>query len=181
MKASLMKKRSWLVLAGVVVTLFSLAFLSAACGGDGDGNGSGATPEDTGPTATVPTPEATEPSDEHEDAFTSVGAALKDDFTVNLDPDTIAHGTVTFNVSNDGPALPHSFKVVKTDEAPDALPVSGVQVDESAVDVIASTTVDLNAGESEVVTAELEAGSYVILCNVVGHYQGGMFTTFTVE
>jgi uncharacterized cupredoxin-like copper-binding protein len=185
-KESMIKNKPWLVLAGVVVTLFSLAFLSAACDDDGDDNGSGATPEDTSPTATVPadegdSPTATESAEEHEDESTSVGASLADDFTLTLDADTAAHGEVVFNVTNDGPALPHSLQVVKTDEAPDGLPVDAGQVDESAVDVVASTTADLNAGEAEDVTAELEAGSYVVLCNVVGHYQAGMFTTFTVE
>ena len=40
---------------------------------------------------------------------------------------------------------------------------------------------DLNPEASELVTAELTAGAYVLICNVASHYQSGMHTAFTVQ
>jgi len=39
----------------------------------------------------------------------------------------------------------------------------------------------LPVGKVEVVTADLAAGNYVIICNVAGHYQLGMRAAFTVN
>ena len=38
-----------------------------------------------------------------------------------------------------------------------------------------------SAGETASDTFTLEAGEYVLICNIAGHYAGGMFTGFTVE
>ena len=102
-------------------------------------------------------------------------------FQVTADPATGTAGTVTFNISNTGATI-HNFRVIKTELAPDQLPIdqSGFQVDETQVDVVESGK-DLNPQASEVVTAELTAGNYVLICNVASHYQSGMRAAFTVE
>ena len=72
--------------------------------------------------------------------------------------------------------------MISTDLAPDQLPVDpetfAVITDD--LDVVA-TSGQIEAGESAEVTAELEAGSYVLICNIPTHYEGGMYTTFTVQ
>jgi cytochrome c oxidase subunit 4 len=93
---------------------------------------------------------------------------------------TVAAGDVTFDVRNDGTAS-HNLRVIKTDLAPDALPMVAGAVDETQLDVVATTS-DLAPGRgSESVTATLEAGTYVLICNVVGHYQLGMHMLLTVQ
>jgi uncharacterized cupredoxin-like copper-binding protein len=121
--------------------------------------------------------------DETPDAGETPAAATVDvgleEFAVNPAQDTVDAGTLTFNVSNDG-AIPHNFLVIKTDLASDALPTANAQVDEGQVDVVASIP-DYAAGETEEVSVDLEPGSYVLICNVAGHYDSGMRAGFTVE
>jgi hypothetical protein len=111
----------------------------------------------------------------------AIAVALIDpEWAVTANPGGTGPGTITFNATNEG-TITHNFRVVSGD-APDGLPLddSGFQVDEEAVEVLAQSA-DLNAGESEEVLAELEAGAYVLFCNIAQHYENGMFTAFTVE
>jgi uncharacterized cupredoxin-like copper-binding protein len=106
-------------------------------------------------------------------------SATEMDFSIGLSPSTGSPGQVTFNVSNQGPST-HEFVVIKTNDAPDALPVQNGAVNEAGL-----TIVDENEGVPPSTTAtlsvNLQAGSYVIICNVPGHYQAGMNTGFTVS
>ncbi len=126
------------------------------------------------PPTPTPTPEPT-PTPA---GATTVGVGLVE-FAVNPAQDTVDAGALTFNVSNDG-TTDHTFRVIKTDLAPDALPTAASQVDEAQVDVVASTP-DFAAGETQEVSVDLEAGSYVLICNLPGHYDLGMRAAFTVE
>ena len=161
-----MLKKRWFSVVGVAVVL-SLALLVAACGGDDDdGNGDDGGNGDNGPPPG--------------DVSTSLDVVL-DEFSVSASLDSAGAGTVTFGLVNDGTML-HNFRVIATDLAADALPVIEDEfiVDEGAVDVLAASA-DLDVGGSEDVSVELEAGSYVLICNVPGHYTSGMFTAFTVQ
>ena len=165
--------------AGALLALIALLLLVVACGddnGDADPPATEVLAED--PTATEPA--ADEPVDEPAAAETSVDVSLSE-FMVEPSVDSVPAGTVTFNVSSDG-AIFHNLKVVATDLAPDALPLddTGFAVDEEQVTVVGSTA-DLEAGEAEELTVELEAGSYVLICNVPTHYDVGMTVAFTVE
>ena len=102
-------------------------------------------------------------------------------FQLTADPATGTAGSVTFNVTNTGATI-HNFRVIQTDLAPDALPIdaSGFQVDEAQVNVVQSGK-DLNPQASEAVTAELQAGAFVLICNIPSHYQAGMRAAFTVQ
>ena len=111
-----------------------------------------------------------------------IHVALDDDpaFEIAADPSTGPAGSVTFNVENVGTTL-HNFRLVQTDLAPEDLPYidEDFKVDESQLDILESVD-DFPAGETETVTAELEAGAYVIFCNVAAHYEQGMHAAFTV-
>lgn len=100
------------------------------------------------------------------------------EWEVRANPASVSAGEVTFAVKNDGTIF-HNLRVIKTDLDPAALPTNA-EVDESQLEVVASTE-DIEAGQSAQVTAELEQGAYVLLCNVPGHYASGMYTAFTVE
>jgi len=39
---------------------------------------------------------------------------------------------------------------------------------------------DIEAGTSPTLTVDLDAGSYVLICNITGHYDAGMHTALTV-
>jgi len=110
-----------------------------------------------------------------------VGATEKD-FAITLDPSTASAGSVTFNIDNQGPAT-HEFVVFKTDLAPDALPTaSDGTVDEEGKGVQHIDEVeDIAAGSTETLTTDLKAGSYVVICNLPGHYEQGMHAPLTVS
>jgi uncharacterized cupredoxin-like copper-binding protein len=105
-----------------------------------------------------------------------------EEYTVSVDPASVATGAVNFNVSNDG-TIVHNFRVIQTDLAPEALPIAadGLTVDEGAVTVAGGFTNPL-AADSEQLTPiqQLAPGSYVLICNISGHYELGMRTAFTV-
>jgi hypothetical protein len=97
---------------------------------------------------------------------------------------------VTFEVTNDGPNDIHEFVVIRTDLAPGARPPGedgAVLEDGEGMEVIDEIE-DLAVGASETLALELEAGSYVLICNIVeeedggteAHYAQGMRSAFTV-
>jgi uncharacterized cupredoxin-like copper-binding protein len=107
----------------------------------------------------------------------SIGATEMD-FSIALDATSVPSGDVDFTIQNQGPST-HEFVIVQTDLAPDALPVKDGEVDEKgltivdeAEDIAASTTADL--------PVTLDPGSYVIMCNITGHYEQGMHVGLTV-
>ncbi len=122
------------------------------------------------------TPSATVPAG-------TISVTLHDNpFQVTASPASHAPGTAAFSVTNTG-SITHNFRVVKTTLDPAQLPIdaSGFQVDETKVDVVASGK-DLDPKASETVTANnLQAGSYVLFCNIPSHYQSGMHVQFTVQ
>ena len=112
------------------------------------------------------------------------------EFDVVPDPATAAAGSVTFNVDNLGVEI-HEFVIIKTDLAEDALPTAADgSVDEAGAGIeVIDEIEDIAAEGSGDVTVDLEAGAYVLLCNIVdedvsppeSHYQEGMHAAFTVE
>jgi uncharacterized cupredoxin-like copper-binding protein len=121
----------------------------------------------------------------------SVSVGLQE-FAVSADPSSVSAGSVTFDVTNDGPDDVHEFVVVKTDLAPTDLPTDedgAVLEDGEGMEVIDEIE-DIPIGESQTLTVDLEAGSYALICNILqeepdgtleAHYAEGMRTGFTVE
>jgi azurin len=145
------------------------AVVFAACGDDDD--------DDATPTATSVVADADhDDADDHDAAGVTVSL---EDFAVVLDVDSAGAGEVTFEVANDGATL-HNFLVIRTDLATDDLPLDGAAVDEDAVDVVGRTG-DIASGETETVAVSLDAGSYVLICNIPGHVQLGMTVALTIE
>lgn len=117
---------------------------------------------------------------------TTVNVTVKE-FSVEPESATAPAGDVTFHVTNDGPDDVHEFVVIKTDLAPDALPTAAdgsFDEDGEGVEVIDEIE-DVPVGESQDLTASLDAGAYVLICNKVegdeSHYAMRMRTAFTVE
>jgi len=140
-------------------------------------------------------------------AFAAAAAACSDDgvdsdggatssSVVNLDLfeneilpdlDAVAAGAVTFNASNVGDAA-HELVIVRTDVAPDALPAGeDGAVDESGEGIAVIGRIGKFAAQSDAsITVDLEAGSYVLICNLVdnaafSHYEAGMYRRFTIS
>jgi uncharacterized cupredoxin-like copper-binding protein/mono/diheme cytochrome c family protein len=104
---------------------------------------------------------------------------LTDSLRINATPNTAPAGSVTFRAQNVG-AIIHELVVIKTDLAPEALPVAAGRADEGRLEKVGDTD-DIRGGQSEDLRVNLQAGKYVLICNVPAHYQGGMRAAFTVQ
>ena len=97
-------------------------------------------------------------------------------------------GAVTFDATNDGPDDDHELVVIKSDLDITALPTNengSVNEEGEGIEVIGEIE-EFPPGESRSGTFELDAGSYVLICNIYdeseqeAHYQEGMRVAFTV-
>lgn len=101
------------------------------------------------------------------------------DYSVNLSVSELKAGPVKIGVRNRG-TQPHDFLVIRTNVAPDQLPYDAGRA-KATEDGVVGKTRDLRAGGTAAVTVTLEPGSYVVICNVAGHYQLGMRTALKVN
>jgi uncharacterized cupredoxin-like copper-binding protein len=110
-----------------------------------------------------------------------IGITLAD-YTVTPDESSAPAGDVTFDVTNDAEQT-HEFVVFKSDLAEDQLPTNeDGDVDEEGEGVeLINEIEDIEGGSSQSLTVTLDAGSYVLICNLPGHYRQGMHASFTVE
>jgi uncharacterized cupredoxin-like copper-binding protein len=97
-------------------------------------------------------------------------------------------GDITFAVTNNGPEDKHEFVVIKTNLAPNALPTDrngAVDEEGEGIEVIGEIE-EIAPGDSDDLKVDLEAGSYVLLCNIwddeenEAHYEQGMRIGFDV-
>jgi uncharacterized cupredoxin-like copper-binding protein len=100
------------------------------------------------------------------------------DFSLTATPGTFAPGAISFGIDNDGPSV-HEFVVLRTDDAPDALPVENGLIPEDQIDLVDEVE-DIAPGTSSSLDVDLDAGAYVLVCNLPAHYEQGMFAAFTV-
>jgi uncharacterized cupredoxin-like copper-binding protein len=100
------------------------------------------------------------------------------DFSLTATPETFSSGDITFGIQNDGPSA-HEFVVIRTDVAPDALPVENGLIPEDQIDLVDEAE-DIAPGTNTSLSVNLEPGSYVLVCNLPAHYEAGMHAAFTV-
>lgn len=160
---------------GVVLIALSLAAVGCSATTDSPSAGAG------GEATSVAVPSAGAGG-----GATSVAVTLQE-WAVLPESDSAPAGDVTFTVTNEGPEDIHEFVVLKTDLDPAELPVDADGVVSEAgegIEVIDEVE-DLPVGESQDLTVTLEAGSYVLLCNIwsedesEAHYTMGMRVAFT--
>ena len=99
---------------------------------------------------------------------------------ISVDRNSVAVGPVTFVVKNSGLLL-HELVVLRTDVAHDKLGANTSEPGKVEETGNVGETGDVNAGDSKTFTVTLAAGHYVLLCNEVGHYAGGMHMAFAVN
>jgi hypothetical protein len=104
------------------------------------------------------------------------------EFSITPVPPAVLVGPVQFNATNQG-LITHELVVIKTDLAPDALPMrstDSTKVDEEAAGTSIGEIEDIGPGQSASTVMNLPPGKYVLICNVENHYKAGMFAAFTV-
>ena len=189
----------WLAFGGVVVASVLLVACSDDDGEDRpgvdviqDGTGSGSGSVSASGTGSGSASASGEPAgtgvveDKPADA-TQVDITLRE-WEVSTSQPSVPAGEIYFLVENAGPVDPHEFVVIRTDLAPDALPVEEGKVPEDDIDLVDEIE-PFAPGSSASVTLDLEAGSYVFICNIAeveegeleSHYQLGMRVAFAVE
>jgi uncharacterized cupredoxin-like copper-binding protein len=74
----------------------------------------------------------------------------------------------------------HEVKIIKTDLAAEQLPIDQGAAKASEDGKVAEL-LNIAAGASRKLVADLGPGKYVIICNVAGHYQLGMRVALEVK
>jgi uncharacterized cupredoxin-like copper-binding protein len=109
------------------------------------------------------------------DASSSRSVKLTD-FKVTPSTKSVGHGKVKFVVANKA-ATEHELIVIKTSKKASELPVSGDRASEKG----SVGEVELAGHKTKSLTLNLKKGHYALICNVKGHYKGGMHTDLTVS
>lgn len=97
-------------------------------------------------------------------------------------PNTVPAGEVTFMATNRSSDTIHEMILIKLTDPKKALPyvAADSKVDEDAAGHLGEVS-ELDPGKSGSLTMKLDPGTYMLLCNVPGHYMAGMWTTVTVR
>jgi hypothetical protein len=101
------------------------------------------------------------------------------DFRINA-PKRLPAGKLELAVENRGPVA-HELMIVRSRSARLPIRPGGTTVDEDAIED--DTVAELGPVGPGVhgLEAELEAGRYLLICNMTGHYMGGMRTRLVVQ
>jgi uncharacterized cupredoxin-like copper-binding protein len=86
---------------------------------------------------------------------------------------TVPVGRVTFVVRNDG-TMAHEFLVLRSDRHHHSLKVKGGKAVETGR---LGEIPQIPAGTSKRITLRVPPGKYIMLCNMLGHYQAGQYAT----
>ncbi len=148
-------------IAAAAGLLAAAVFAVAACGGDGEEEA------------------AADPG-----GGTPVAATLGGDageYAITVDPTSAAGGDITFSIVNEG-ELEHEFEVFSGSVDPAEVPIEEERANFEGLGVEEIDEVeDLAGGDEAQLTVDLAPGEHLLVCNLPGHFEQGMHTTFTVE
>ena len=100
---------------------------------------------------------------------------------IRTDVSTVAAGEVTFDVTNWSRGLVHEMLVVAVDNPDAQLPYDAddQRVIEEKINSLGETE-EMQPKTSKTLTLDLKPGTYLLVCNLPGHYAAGMWTVLTV-
>jgi uncharacterized cupredoxin-like copper-binding protein len=101
---------------------------------------------------------------------------------ISATPETVKPGMVTFEVVNASKDQIHEMIVAKLADPKKPLPYLADEnrVDEDKAGDLGEVS-ELDPGKSGALRIEMKAGTYILYCNVPGHYTTGMWTIFKVK
>ena len=153
-----------------------------ACGSSSSGSASTTTPATTTAPATDPAttaPDPAAPAATHADGtLVTMTEGKPTEFGMQMDRMAAPAGAVTFKVTNAG-KLVHEMVVIKTNLKAANLPKDKTGKASEAGSI--GETGDVKPGETKTVVFHLKKGHYALICNLPGHYVGGMRMDFTVN
>lgn len=157
-----------------LVVVVALSILLAGCGGSTSNEASDQT--QTGAATTAESSATTAAATVAEGTTVTVELGKPDEFSLVPSTTTVPAGAITFDSINDGKML-HEMVVVKTDKTPAELTMENGEADEA--DAVGEAP-DIEPGANKSFTVDLTPGHYILLCNLPGHYAGGMYAELTV-
>jgi uncharacterized cupredoxin-like copper-binding protein len=103
------------------------------------------------------------------------------DTIIRVDQPTVKTGAVTFDVTNWSASVLHEMLVISVDNpnAPLFYDYYQARVPEDQVKVLGEVA-DLEPNASKTLELTLAPGSYLLICNVPGHYASGMVAALNV-
>ena len=104
------------------------------------------------------------------------------DFSI-VGPNMLAPGKYEFVLTNKG-NIPHELVMFATKAGARSMPLrkdGDVNEESSALSSVLDSGSSLAPGESRILYAEFDAGHYVMVCNLPGHYRQGMREDVTVR
>jgi uncharacterized cupredoxin-like copper-binding protein len=101
---------------------------------------------------------------------------------VRADQDSVPAGTVTFDITNWSRSVVHELIVVAVDcpTAPLPYDYNSWRVVEDQIKLVGDSG-ELSPSASKTLELKLTPGSYLLICNVAGHYAAGMALPLTVR
>lgn len=102
-------------------------------------------------------------------------------FEIVADKLTVPAGNVTFKATNTD-VVNHEMLVIPVADANIELPYNALtsRLSEDGLTSMGEVP-EIEGNTNGEVTLDLAPGTYILLCNLVGHYQSGMHTVLTVE
>lgn len=101
---------------------------------------------------------------------------------LTLDPATVSAGPAVLQVKNDAVSENHEMIVVKLKSPDQKIPLNKNKhrVNEKKLSSLGEVS-DLKPGASGELKVNLTAGTYLVFCNIKGHYEAGMAAKLTVK
>lgn len=102
--------------------------------------------------------------------------------SITAEPATIPRGEVTFQAVNASSELVHEMVVARIRDTKQPLPYTAdsMEVEEDGAGLRGKVS-ELGPGQTGSLTLTVKPGTYMIYCNVAGHYMMGMWTLVTVS
>jgi uncharacterized cupredoxin-like copper-binding protein len=116
-----------------------------------------------------------------------LGMAMKGDIkqaimSININPKSVLHGKVKFNVKNTSKNVIH--EMILSPVTDESKPLTYIdkenKVDEESSIHLGEVS-ELDPGKSGSLIVDVKPGKYILYCNIAGHYMAGMWTMLEVR
>jgi uncharacterized cupredoxin-like copper-binding protein len=110
------------------------------------------------------------------------GDMAKATMFMKADPATVPAGEVTLQLTNDSKTVVHEMLITRVADPTKQLPYKENEnrADEEKTGDIGEVA-ELEPGKTGALTVTLKPGTYLLYCNIPGHYMAGMWTTVTAK
>ena len=161
-------------IARLIALLVAGVLIAAGCGED---RGESSTSTSTNGTGTTSESTSTTSQSGSEESGSGVEVGLNE-WKILVESPNVPAGKVKFEGDNEG-KVPHELVVLKTDIKAADLKVEGGKAKEEGENLGEAS--DIAPGEKGEVEVDLAPGHYILVCNLPGHYQQGMYADLDVK